>query len=83
VHLRELAASLEARGVTLTVAYNEHLHDRECIFDNGYVVKIGRGLDYFKPVVGGRFVLGAHDHNLRQCKATKVDVFFDPSRRTV
>lgn len=38
----ELSESLRQYGVTLTVVYNSLLHDREIIFDNGWIIKIGR-----------------------------------------
>ena len=41
---------------------------------NGWVIKIGRGLDYFKAPEG-KFVLGACDLELRPCLETIVDIF--------
>lgn len=41
---------------------------------NGWIIKIGRGLDYFKKAAG-RFSLGIFDYNLRQCHETTIDVF--------
>ncbi|ULU00347.1 hypothetical protein L3Y34_001087 [Caenorhabditis briggsae] len=69
---KELARSLEKRGVTLQVNYSGTLHDREIIFDNGWVVKSGRGLDYFKPAEG-KYVLGALDMDQRPCHETTID----------
>ena len=34
--------------VELTWTWDLHLHDREIRFDNGWIVKIGRGLDIYK-----------------------------------
>lgn len=48
--LNELSASLDTRGASLIVEYNSNLHDRSVEFNNGWVVRLGRGLDYFKPV---------------------------------
>ena len=60
--------------VELKVLINENLHDREIRFDNGWVIKIGRGLDFFqKPDLW--FGIGANDLTLRRCLETKVDVF--------
>ena len=42
-------------------------------FNNGWVVKIGRGLDYFKPV--DRLNVGFTEFDFRPCKETTVDVF--------
>uniref|UniRef100_A0A8R1HRQ3 MIT domain-containing protein n=1 Tax=Caenorhabditis japonica TaxID=281687 RepID=A0A8R1HRQ3_CAEJA len=71
---QELAVSLEKRGIVLYVEFSQSLHDREIIFDNGWVVKSGRGLDYFKPPEG-KYALGACDMNLRPCHETIIDTF--------
>ncbi|CAB3402626.1 unnamed protein product [Caenorhabditis bovis] len=71
----ELRTSLLHHKVILHVEYSDTLHDREITFDNGWVVKIGRGLDYFKPPQGGKYVLGACDMNFRQCLETTIDIF--------
>lgn len=53
------------------------LHDREVRLDTGWVIKIGRGLDFYqKP--DGWFTVGATDLNLRRCLETKVDVYHVP-----
>lgn len=70
----ELRQSLLEIDVLLTVELNENLHDREIRIDNGWTVKIGRGLDFYqKP--DGWFTIGANDYSLRRCLETKVDVF--------
>ncbi|KAJ0070134.1 hypothetical protein NL108_002444, partial [Boleophthalmus pectinirostris] len=46
--LIEIKESLKTQGVTLDVEYSSTIHDREIRFDNGWIIKIGRGLDYFK-----------------------------------
>jgi ATP-dependent Lon protease len=52
---------------------SEKLHDREVVFSNGWIVKIGRGLDiYHKPENWSS--VGAVDFNLRSCRQTKVDI---------
>ena len=76
--LEELKQSLLELDVELEVKLNPNMHDREIRIDNGWIVKIGRGLDFFqKP--GGWFEVGANDLNLRKCLETKVDIFKDPS----
>ncbi|XP_037542479.1 MIT domain-containing protein 1 [Nematolebias whitei] len=72
--LSELRDSLSARGVTLDLQYSSTIHDREIRFDNGWIIKIGRGLDYFKKPTG-RFSIGYCDYDLRQCHETSVDIF--------
>ncbi|KAG8586831.1 hypothetical protein GDO81_005494 [Engystomops pustulosus] len=46
--LQEIKNSLQDFGVTLEVTFSPSIHDREIRFDNGWMIKIGRGLDYFK-----------------------------------
>jgi ATP-dependent Lon protease len=72
--LGELKQSLLELDVVLEVEWNQALHDREIRIDNGWVIKIGRGLDFYqKP--GGWFDIGTNDLSLRNCLATKVDIF--------
>lgn len=72
--LEELKQSLLELDVTLEIILNPNLHDREIRLDNGWVIKIGRGLDFYqKP--GGWFEIGSHDLSLRKCLETKVDIF--------
>ncbi|XP_041662806.1 MIT domain-containing protein 1 isoform X2 [Cheilinus undulatus] len=69
--LAELKQSLSAQGVTLDLQYSSTIHDREIRFDNGWIIKIGRGLDYFKKPKG-RFSIGYCDYDLRECHETNV-----------
>lgn len=72
--LEELKQSLLEMDVELEVKLNPSIHDREINLDNGWVIKIGRGLDFYqKP--GGWFEVGANDLSLRKCLETKVDIF--------
>jgi ATP-dependent Lon protease len=72
--LSELKQSLIEIDVELEVKVNEHMHDREIRVDNGWVVKIGRGLDFYqKP--DNWFSIGVNDLMLRKCLETKVDIF--------
>ncbi|MFN3629197.1 MAG: BREX system Lon protease-like protein BrxL [Casimicrobiaceae bacterium] len=72
--LNELKQSLMEFDVELEVKFNPNMHDREIRIDNGWVIKIGRGLDFYqKP--GSWFEVGANDLSLRKCLETKVDIF--------
>jgi ATP-dependent Lon protease len=72
--LGELKQSLLEMDVVLEVELNPNLHDREIRIDNGWVIKIGRGLDFYqKPTTW--FGVGAHDMSLRPCLETKVDIY--------
>uniref|UniRef100_A0A8D0E9I8 Microtubule interacting and trafficking domain containing 1 n=1 Tax=Salvator merianae TaxID=96440 RepID=A0A8D0E9I8_SALMN len=72
--LEEIQQSLEDFGIKLDVTYSSSIHDREIRFSNGWIIKIGRGLDYFKKPQG-RFCLGFCDFDLRPCHETTVDIF--------
>jgi ATP-dependent Lon protease len=55
--LEELKQSLLELDVELEVKLNPNIHDREIRLDNGWIIKIGRGLDFYqKP--GGWFEVG-------------------------
>ena len=44
--------SLLEMDVVLDVHLNPNLHDREIRIDNGWVIKIGRGLDFYQKPAG-------------------------------
>lgn len=70
----ELKQSLLEQDVELDVKLNPNIHDREIRLDNGWVIKIGRGLDFYQKPVSW-FEVGANDLNLRKCLETKADIF--------
>lgn len=72
--LDDLSQSLMERDITLVVEFNTQLHDREIRFTNGWVVKIGRGLDFYQRP-NNWFELGSHGLAQRKCLETKVDIF--------
>ena len=72
--MEQIKQSLLEQDVELEVKLNPNMHDREIRLDNGWVIKIGRGLDFYqKP--GGWFEVGVYDLGLRKCLETKVDIF--------
>ncbi|XP_050830578.1 MIT domain-containing protein 1 isoform X2 [Serinus canaria] len=71
--LEEIKQSLSNYGVTLNIDFSSSIHDREIRFNNGWMIKIGRGLDYFKKP-RGLFSIGYCDFDLRPCRETTVDV---------
>ncbi|MBA0014159.1 MAG: BREX system Lon protease-like protein BrxL [Nitrosospira sp.] len=72
--LDELKQSLLELDVELEVKLNPNIHDREIHLDNGWIIKIGRGLDFYQKPAGW-FEVGANDLSLRKCLETKVDIF--------
>ncbi|MCQ8870355.1 BREX system Lon protease-like protein BrxL [Mesorhizobium sp. LMG17149] len=75
--LEELKQSLLEYDVALKISLNEKMHDREVKLDNGWTIKIGRGLDFYQKPEGW-YAIGATDVSLRRCLETKVDVFRGP-----
>ncbi|ESO09561.1 hypothetical protein HELRODRAFT_73540 [Helobdella robusta] len=74
IKLSELKESLLRRNIKLDVEYSQTLHDREIRLNNGWTIKIGRGLDYFKAAES-KFSIGMYDMNLRTCHETTVNIF--------
>lgn len=72
--LGELTQSLLEMDIELDVDMNPSIHDRAIRIDNGWVIKIGRGLDFYQQPAG-RFEIGVNDLSLRKCLETKVDIF--------
>lgn len=72
--IEDLKQSLLEMDVVLSVKLNPNMHDREIRLDNGWVIKIGRGLDFYQRP-GSWFEVGANDLSLRKCLETKVDIF--------
>jgi ATP-dependent Lon protease len=72
--LGELQQSLLELDVILDIRCNPNMHDREIRLDNGWVVKSGRGLDFYQRL-HSRFEIGTHDLSLRKCLETKADIF--------
>ncbi|KPJ05305.1 PREDICTED: MIT domain-containing protein 1-like [Papilio xuthus] len=69
----ELRNDLTRYEVYFVVNYSDTLHDRQIILSSGWIIKIGRGLDYFKPPEN-KFCLGVYDLDLRHCHETTVDI---------
>ncbi|CAL8080293.1 unnamed protein product [Calicophoron daubneyi] len=76
-----LRDDLQAQSVTFEWDFSDTLHDREIRFDNGWIVKIGRGLDYVRRSEHKFCGLGVHDYDFRPCAATTVDIFHRSSLR--
>ena len=72
--IAELKQSLLEVDVFLEVELNPNLHDREIRLDNGWTIKIGRGLDFYQKPESW-FGIGANDLMLRKCLETKVDIY--------
>ena len=74
--LEDLKQSLFDVDIVFNFNFNQNMHDREIRLDNGWVIKIGRGLDFYQPPANW-FEVGANDLTLRKCLETKVDIYRD------
>lgn len=72
--LSDLKQSLLEVDVIFDYDFNSLIHDREIRIDNGWVIKIGRGLDFYQKPQSW-FDIGSSDLSLRKCTETKVDIF--------
>jgi len=57
-------------GVSLEISKSENIHDRYVFSDAGYVAKLGRGLDIYKPSTG----LASHRQESRKVRACDITV---------
>jgi ATP-dependent Lon protease len=70
-----LASDLAGYDIKFEFSFDPRIHDREIRLDNGWSIKIGRGLDYFQRVDRPRSAFGMNDFDLRPCLETSVDIF--------
>ena len=68
---RQMGDSLEPLGIIFTYEFENNIHDRSIILDNGWKIILGRGLDIFQKT-GGWFDIAEYDQDKRQCKACEV-----------
>jgi signal recognition particle receptor subunit beta len=57
-------------GITFDVSFHESLHDRFIFSDAGYIAKLGRGLDIYKPSAG----LASHRQESRKVRACDITI---------
>lgn len=72
--LETLRRDLAGRSIDFTWRRDGKIHDREIRLDNGWIIKVGRGLDFYQKPDSWVSVAAA-DFSLRSCRQTKVDVF--------
>ncbi|KAM3176253.1 hypothetical protein ACTXT7_006904 [Hymenolepis weldensis] len=72
-----LKEDLKRHRVDFTWTFSASLHVRRIRFNNGWVLKIGRGLDYIKNNPNKFAGLGVHDFDFRPCRQTTVDIFYE------
>ena len=74
--LEMLQGSLRQNRIEFKWKFSPVIHDRVVKLDNGWVIKIGRGLDiYQRPETW--FSVGSSDFDLRPCMETMADIYRD------
>jgi signal recognition particle receptor subunit beta len=63
-------------GIAFDVSFHESLHDRFVFSDVGYVAKLGRGLDIYKPSTG----LASHRQESRKVRACDITILTSTDR---
>ncbi len=71
----QIADSLFEHDLEFRVEFSSILHDRELKLNNGWSIKMGRGLDYFQSLAGNYFQIGTNDLDLRPCLETSFDFY--------
>ena len=69
-----LQDSLRQNGIEFKWNFTTLIHDRAIKLDNGWVIKIGRGLDIYQRPENW-FTIGSNDFELRPCLETSVDIY--------
>lgn len=67
----KIADSLESLGIIFTYEFDENIHDRSIILDNGWKIVLGRGLDIYQKT-DGWFDIAEYSQETRLCKGCEV-----------
>ena len=71
-----MTESLEPLGIFFTYKFQENIHDRSILLNNGWKIVLGRGLDIFQKT-GGWYDIAEYDQEQRRCKACEVTYMKD------
>lgn len=63
--------SLSPFDVDFSFEFNDSLHDRAIIIDNGWKIILGRGLDIFQKT-NGWFDIAEHYQEVRKCRGCEI-----------
>lgn len=67
----EITESLETLGILFTYEFDENIHDRSIVVDNGWKVLLGRGLDIYQKT-NGWYDIAEYYQEKRKCKACEI-----------
>ena len=66
-----MAYSVESLGIILTYEFDDFIHDRYILLDNGWKIILGRGLDIWQKT-GGWYDINEYVQEKRVCKSCEV-----------
>ena len=67
----KIAESLESMGIIFTYEFDENIHDRSIVLDNGWKIVLGRGLDVYQKTDGAYDIAEIHQE-MRLCKGCEI-----------
>lgn len=67
----QMTYSLESIGIIFTYEFDDFIHDRSIVLDNGWKIVLGRGLDIWQKT-GGWYDINEYIQEKRICKACEV-----------
>jgi len=67
----QMTYSLETIGILFSYEFDDYIHDRSIVMDNGWKIVLGRGLDIWQKT-GGWYDINEYVQEKRICKACEV-----------
>ncbi|HAS43564.1 MAG TPA: BREX system Lon protease-like protein BrxL [Microscillaceae bacterium] len=68
---QQMTASLESIGIQFSYAFDENIHDRSLLLNNGWKILLGRGLDIWQKT-GGWYDINEYVQQQRLCKSCEI-----------
>ena len=68
---QQMSYSLESLGIIFTYEFDDYVHDRSIVMDNGWKIVLGRGLDIWQKT-GGWYDINEYIQEQRLCKANEI-----------
>ncbi|MCZ2489267.1 BREX system Lon protease-like protein BrxL [Aquirufa antheringensis] len=69
----QMTLSFESIGIIFTYEFDENIHDRSILLDNGWKILLGRGLDLWQKT-GGWYDVNEYIQEKRLCKACEITI---------
>jgi ATP-dependent Lon protease len=67
----QMTYSLESIGINFSYVFDDNIHDRSIVLDNGWKIVLGRGLDIWQKT-GGWYDVNEYIQEKRLCKACEI-----------